>query len=602
MSKKENYPEWVNDNNIELYKMRHTAEHILQIAVRELYPKALRAMGPPTKDGFYFDFEDKGGKIKEEDIPKLEKIMKDIQKKKLRIEKKEITVKEAKEIFKDNNYKLELIEEIKSKNSPLTIFEIGQKGDKYHDVDLCKGPHVENTKQIGYFKLMSIAGAYWRGDEKNKMLTRIYGTTFQTKKELADHLHFLEEVKKRDHRLIAKQMDLFFTSKLVGGGLNLWTPKGTIIRQELDDFVWELRKEKDYQKVTIPHITRKDLYVKSGHWDKFADELFKIKSREGGFFALKPMNCPHHTQIYNNSLRSYKDLPQRYAETTMVYRDEQSGEVSGLSRVRAITQDDAHVFCRENQIKSEINSVWDIISKFYTTLDLKLKVRLSFHDPDNFDKYLGTKDIWKKSESLLEELAKERGFDYFVAPGEAAMYGPKTDFMATDSLGREHQVATAQLDMNMPERFDLTCVNEQGEKERIVMLHVAIMGSIERFLGVAIEHFAGKFPAWLSPEQISIIPITKDQNAYANDIHQQLQSQNLRSNNNNSNQHMKIKIKDAQNMNVPYMLIVGEEEMRNKTVSLRYRNSRENHILSVQDFMEKVKENVRQREAHIELT
>src|SRR3989338_7278501 len=337
------------------------------------------------------------------------------------------------------------------------------------------------------------------------------------------------EMQKNDHRKIGKELDLFTFSDLVGSGLPLWTPKGNILREELDKFVWELRSENDYGKVTIPHITKKDLYETSGHWDKFSEELFRITSREGKEYALKPMNCPHHTQIFARKPHSYREMPQRYAETTMVYRDEQSGELGGLTRVLSITQDDSHVFCRTSQIKEEFLKIWDIVDTFYGTFGFKLRARLSFRDPREPGKYIGTPEIWDKAESELREIATERGADHFESPGEAALYGPKLDFMATNAAGREWQVATIQLDMNLPERFDLTCVNEKGEKERIVMIHSAITGSLERCIAVLLEHLGGTLPLWLSPVQVAVLPISEKQLAYASDIHAKLRALDIRS-------------------------------------------------------------------------
>src|SRR3990167_7672950 len=412
-------------------------------------------------------------------------------------EGREVSANEAKDIFPDNPYKKEIIDELTKKGEKITLYTSGSF------TDLCRGGHVENAKDIkpNSFKLSHVAGAYWRGNEKNPQLTRIYGLAFATKDELQKHLVMLEEAKKRDHKKLGIELDLFTFSDLVGPGLPLWTPKGTLLRDTLDNFVWELRKEYDYQRVDIPHITKKDLYEKSGHWNKFEDELFKIIKREEHLFAIKPMNCPHHVQIYARKPWSYRELPQRYTSTTKCYRDEQSGELSGLARVRAFTQDDAHVFCRISQSKEEIQKIWEIVHAFYGTVGLKLRLRLSLRDPNHPEEYLGDKSHWNKAEEVLREVANENKTKFFEAPGEAAFYAPKLDFMATDSLGREWQVATIQLDVSMPESFDLTCINEKGEKERIVMIHAAIMGSIERFLSVIIEHFAGAFPVWLSPVQ-----------------------------------------------------------------------------------------------------
>ncbi len=425
---------------------------------------------------------------------------------------KKITPAAAKKLFKDQPFKLDLIKEFQKEKKPLTVYKTGNVF-----VDLCRGGHVKNTSEINTdsFKLTSIAGAYWRGDEKNPQLQRIYGAAFMTKKELDEYFAMLEEAKRRDHKKLGVELDLFTFSDLVGAGLPLWTPRGTLVRNLLDNFVWELRKKAGYEQVDIPHITKKDLYERSGHWEKFKDDLFKIQTREGHLFAMKPMNCPHHTQIYARRPWSYRDLPQRYANTTKVYRDEQTGELAGLSRVRAITQDDAHVFCRLSQTKEEFLKIWDIIQTFYSSFGFKLKIRISTHDPKHPEKYLGDKKKWKFAEDMLYEIAQSKNADTFDGVGEAAFYGPKLDFMAKDSLGRDWQVATIQLDVNMPERFDLTCTNEEGKPERIVMIHAAIMGSIERFLSVIIEHLAGDFPVWLSPVQARVIPISDKHRAYA---------------------------------------------------------------------------------------
>ena len=452
--------------------LRHSASHVLAAAVLRLYPGTNLGVGPAIEDGFYYDFEFPKP-ITEDDLPKIEEEMKKIVEEKHPFVRSEKSLKDAKAWSKKINqpYKLELLEQIE-KTGDTAVVDAGTVAKKnapkvdsvsfYQSgefVDLCRGPHVASTKDVKVFKLLSVAGAYWRGSENNPMLTRIYGTAFESDRELDEYLVLQEEAKKRDHRMLGKKLDLFVFSQLVGGGLPLWTPKGTILRNLLDEFVWSLRKQKGYQKVTIPHITRKELYETSGHWEKFANELFKIESREGHFFAMKPMNCPHHTQIYASKQRSYREMPVRFCETTMCYRDEQSGELSGLSRVRAFTQDDAHVFLRKSQVEDEFLATWDIIDEFYRAFGFELQVRLSLHDPDHMEKYLGTKDVWKDAEAQLRNVVKKRKTNAYEAPGEAAMYGPKIDFMAKDALQREWQVATIQLDLNMPKRFGLSCIN-----------------------------------------------------------------------------------------------------------------------------------------------
>ncbi len=401
-------------------------------------------------------------------------------------------------------------------------------------------------------------------------------------------------MEENDHRKIGQDLDLFTFSELVGPGLPLWTPKGTILREELDAFVWELREAKGYERVAIPHITKKELYQKSGHWDKFADELFKITSREGKEYAMKPMNCPHHTQIFDRHPHSYRQMPQRYAETTMVYRDEQSGELGGLTRVLSITQDDAHVFCRSTQVKEEFLKIWDIIETFYKTFGFTLRVRLSFRDPAAPEKYLGTTEIWDRAESELRSIAAERGADAFEGPGEAALYGPKLDFMATNAAGREWQVATIQLDMNIPERFDLTCINEEGKKERIVMIHAAIAGSLERCIAVLLEHFEGTLPTWLSPVQARVIPIGENHFAFAEEVKAQLRSAGIRADIDQSNESLGKKIREAKGQKIPYTLVIGDAEVAAQTATLEGRAGKIG-ALSVESIISKLQEEISSR-------
>ncbi len=555
-----------------LHNIRHSLAHLLATAALEHDPNARLTIGPPTENGFYYDIEFSEGKTPAaEDLKKLEKQMKKLAGRKLPFEGREVSPREAREIFAANPYKLELIDEIEKKGEKVTLYTTGDF------IDLCRGGHVENTSEINTdaFKLERIAGAYWRGDEKNTMLTRIYGLAFETPEELDAYLTMIEEAKKRDHRKLGKELGLFIFSELVGPGLPLWTPKGTIVRELLNDRIWELRKAKGFQKVTIPHITKKDLYETSGHWQKFADELFKIQTREEHLYAMKPMNCPHHTQIFDAEQRSYRDMPQRYCETTMVYRDEQSGELSGLSRVLSITQDDAHVFCRENQIEQEFFAIWDIIDTFYAQFGFKdLKVRFSRHDPDSFEKYLGTKEVWEKAEDAILSLLKKRGVEgYIDGKGEAAMYGPKVDFMTKDSLGRTLQVATIQLDFNQPSRFGLVCMNEKGEKEQIVMIHCAIMGSIERFMATLLEHLNGAFPFWLAPIQVAVLPVSEKHHEYAQKVFQTLLAQNIRVELWDENESLGKKIRNAKMQKIPYFLVLGDKEIESNTVTVEDRDN-----------------------------
>ena len=550
-------------DNLE-YK-RHSLAHILAMAVLAKYPDAKLGVGPAIDNGFYYDFE-LPEKLTDDGLKEIQKTMRKLVQQGLDFAQDKWSMDEAVKYFKDQPMKLELIKE-KSDGKEVQVY----KSNTF--IDFCKGGHVENTKDIDpkSFKLSHVAGAYWKGDEKNTMLTRIYGLAFDTAKELADYEAQLEEAKKRDHRKLGAELDLFMFSEKVGPGLPLWTPRGTMLRDLLDDFVWQLRKKKGFQKVEIPHITKKDLFETSGHWEKFEDELFKIETREGHTFAMKPMNCPFHTQIYANKLRSYRELPIRYSNTTMCYRDEQTGELNGLSRVRAFTQDDAHTFCRATQVKDEMFAIWDIVEAFYSAFGFDLEVRLSLHDPDSPDKYLGEPEQWKKAEDTMRKLVKERDVFATETPGEAAFYGPKIDFMAKDSLGREWQVATIQLDFNMPARFSLSCINEKGEEEGIYMLHAAIMGSIERFLSILIEHYAGHFPVWLAPEQARFIPISKTHTKYCEEAADKLRKKGVRVAVDATPESMGKRIRNAQLEKVPYILVAGDKEVEADTVSIRFR-------------------------------
>ena len=553
-----------------LEEQRHTLAHLLAAAVLELYPHAKPTIGPAIETGFYYDIDFTGGDAPGDDmLPKIEKAMRKLLPSWKEFTHREVTPEEAREFFAGNPFKLELIDELALKGEVITLYTCGTF------TDLCRGGHAENPAKeipLDSFMLDKVAGAYWRGDETKPMLSRIYGLAFQDNAALSAYQAQLQEAKERDHRKLGKELDLFTFSELVGSGLPLWTTRGTHIRHMLDRYIWELREKHGYERVTIPHLTKKDLYETSGHWEKFADELFRITTREGKEYALKPMNCPHHTQIFDRKPHSYREMPQRYAETTMVYRDEQSGELGGLTRVLSITQDDSHVFCRHNQVKEEFFHIWDIVDTFYGTFGFKLRVRLSFHEPSEMEKYLGTPDVWQQAEDALREIAKERNADYFEAPGEAAMYGPKLDFMAKDSIGREHQVATIQLDMNLPERFDLTCINEKGEKERVVMIHCAIMGSIERFTAVLIEHIGGNFPLWLAPEQIRVIPVAEAHHAYAQEVHQALTARGIRAILDGSSDSLGKRIRSAKQARLPYFIVIGDKEVAAKNVTLESRD------------------------------
>lgn len=573
-----------------LEQIRHTLAHLLATAAKEFDPEVKLGIGPTTDDGFYYDF--KFTKVPtQDDFKSLERAMQKLVNKKLPMTGKEIDQKEGAKLFADQPFKLELLNEYAGEGKTLTAYTVGEF------TDLCKGGHVENTAEIAGdgFTLTRIAGAYWRGDEKNPMLTRIYGIAFESKDALKAHLTQIEEAKKRDHKKIGVELDLFTFSDLVGPGLPLWTPKGTHLRNTLDNFVWELRAMREYEKVEIPHITKKELYEKSGHWDKYKDDLFRVITRDGHEFAMKPMNCPHHTQIYARKLWSYRDLPQRYANSTMCYRDEQTGELSGLSRVRAFTQDDAHVFCRMSQAKEEFLKIWDIVHEFYGKFGFTLRVRISKHDPKTPEKYLGDKERWAFAENMLTEIANEKGADSFEGIGEAAFYGPKLDFMAKDAIGRNWQVATIQLDLNMPERFDLTCRNEKGENERIVMIHAAIMGSIERFLSILIEHTAGSFPVWLAPTQVAIVPVMEKHEAYCKKLNNRLKEAGIRTTLDASDNSLGKRIRAQKEMKVPYVVVVGDKEMESDALTVECRDGAKLEGLPSADFLSRLIAEVTER-------
>jgi threonyl-tRNA synthetase len=569
--------------------IRHSLAHLLGAAVLKLYPTAQITLGPAVDDGFYYDID--GVKVGDEDLPKIEAEMKAILPTWDGFSARVLSADEARTMFAGNPYKLELIEEIVGRGEEITVYTSGEF------VDLCRGGHVESMKHVDpeCFKLSRIAGAYWRGNEKNKMLTRIYGLAFATKADLDAHVTMMEEAKKRDHKKLGKELGLFTFSELVGPGLPLWTPKGTVLREVLNDYVMELRAKYGYQKVSIPHITKKDLYEKSGHWDKYKDDLFKITTRENHVYAMKPMNCPHHTQIFDSALRSYRDMPQRYCETTAVYRDEQSGELSGLSRVLCITQDDAHVFCRVNQIEEEITSVWNIIFDFYSTFGFgHITPRLSRRDPETLDKYLGNAENWDLAEDTLKKVILSNTENMIDGPGEAAFYGPKIDFMAKDALGRNHQVATIQLDFVQPKRFELTCINETGAKEDVVMLHVAIMGSIERFLSVIIEHFAGNFPVWLAPVQVKIIPIGERQADFAYDVFKKMKDAGIRVEIDQSNDGLGKKVRNAKTEKIPYVLVIGDKEIESGMFALETKDSKKDAV-DIETLIANLKEEISNR-------
>ena len=583
-------------------KMRHTLSHVLAAALVEMYPGVQFGVGPATATGFYYDIDlsevkDAEGnvmKITDADLPKIQKKMYSIINKKFELIYSEKSREKALAWAKENHqkYKVELIEDL-PESEIISFYQLGDFAD------LCKGPHVENTGKVGAFKLIKVAGAYWRGDEKREMLTRIYGVAFETEEELKEYLKRLEEAKARDHRKLGKELDLFSFSELVGAGLPLFSPRGTVLRDVLTNYSLSLRARHGFERVWTPHITKLDLYKASGHYAKFGAELFLVHSQVNGEeFALKPMNCPHHAQIFASRPRTYKEMPVRYMESTTDYRDEKSGELGGLSRVRSLTQDDTHVFCRKEQIKAEIQNLVGIVRELYTVVGMsKLRARLSYRNDE--DKYLGDKSLWEMAQAQIKEAAIENGLDYFEMEGEAAFYGPKIDFMAEDAIGREHQVATIQLDFVQPERFGLTFVNENGEKEQPVMIHHATLGSIERFMSVFIEHTSGWFPFWCAPEQVRILTVNDQVLDYVEKIKQilsevtletPLKHNDLRFTADVSDESLGKKIKRAVSMKTPVLLIVGERDKENGTVSVREKDAEKTvALMELAEYLQNIK-------------
>lgn len=582
-------------------RMRHTLSHVMAAALTEMYPGIQFGIGPAIKDGFYYDVDlskvknaDGIVKISDSDLSKIEKKMRKIIASGFKMRSFEKTREEALAWARDNGqgYKIELINEL-PKDEVISFYQLNDF------VDLCKGPHVKDSKEIGAFKLMRVAGAYWRGDEKKSMLTRIYGVAFKTEAELKEYLDRLEEARLRDHRKLGKELDLFCFSDLVGAGLPLFSPRGTILRDVMANYSLSLRGRSGFERVWTPHITKLDLYKASGHYAKFGAELFMVHSQVNGEdFALKPMNCPHHAQIFASRPRTYKEMPVRYMEATTDYRDEKSGELGGLSRVRSLTQDDTHVFCRKTQIEDEIKNLVGIVRELYSTVGMsKLRARPSYRSDE--DKYLGDLELWEMAQSQIKNAAIENGLDFFEAEGEAAFYGPKIDFMAEDAIGREHQVATIQLDFVQPERFDLNFVNEKGEKERPVMIHHATLGSIERFLSVFIEHTAGWFPFWCAPEQVRIVTVNDTVMEYVSKIkdilseitlEKPLRHNDLRFSVDQSDESLGKKIRRATTMKIPVIIVVGPKDVEAQTVSLRLKDTEKTiELVELAKFLENLK-------------
>lgn len=582
-----------------LEKVRHSLAHLMAAAVRELYPEAKATIGPAVDNGFYYDF-DFPTPINEKDLSKIEIKMKEILPLWKNFEGKEVSADEAREYWKNNEYKLELINEFEKGNSPselgtgkITFYKSGDF------TDLCRGGHVENpAKEIkeGSWKLDRLAGAYWRGNEKNKMLTRIYGLAFESKKELDEYLMQREEAEKRDHRKLGKEMGLFTISDLVGKGLPMYLPKGNIIRTELENFIRHEKEILGYLFVTIPHIAKKELYIRSGHLGKYDAMMPIMRDDNGEEFVLKAMNCPHHFEIYNAEPHSYRDLPFRIAENTVVYRNEKSGELSGLLRVKGLCQDDTHHIIRQDQIKSEIKMILGLMQKVYKIFDFNdYKVEISVRDLKNKEKYFGDDEVWQKAESILIEEVKNWGVSYSIEEGEAAFYGPKIDIKVKDSIGREWQLTTIQLDFNQPENFDMDYTGEDGKKHRVVVLHVAIFGSFERFMGILIEHYAGIFPLWLSPVQVKVIPVRDSHNEYSKKVFESLKENGIRAEVDLEDENLGKKVREAKNEKIPYWIVVGDKEVESKRFTLESREGNKLESISLEKLIEFLQKQIKEK-------
>ena len=597
----------------ELKSMRHSLAHIMAQAIQHLWPQAKFGVGPAIDNGFYYDIYLDNGTISEADLPKIEEEMRKIVAANYPFERRDVSVAEAIDwaIKGDQIFKMELLNDLKRSGTTVASELAGEKMGSMADgdskvetvslysqgdyTDLCRGGHVDSTGKVGAFKLTKTAGAYWRGNENNPQMQRIYGVAFATQEELDEYLNRLEVAKQRDHRKLGKELDLYTTSPLVGIGLPLFTPRGTILRDIVAQYSNQLRQKFGFEKVWTPHITKKDLYETSGHWAKFGEELFLVKSQEtSDEMALKPMNCPHHTQIFASRPRSYRDMPVRYLETTTDYRDEKTGELGGLNRVRSLTQDDSHIFCRTDQIEDEINNLLSAARELYGSINMKLRVRLSYRDES--DSYLGDLSLWDSAQNQLKSAVEKVGLDYFEQEGEAAFYGPKIDFMATDAIGREHQVATVQLDFVQPQRFGLEYADTDGNFTTPVMIHCALLGSIERFLSVFIEHTGGWFPFWAAPEQVRILTINDTVLGYVDKITTILSSITLmkpvRYNDviftiDSRNESLGKKIREATSMKIPVQLIVGPKDMEANEVSVRTQSGEEK--ISLEQLAEYIK-------------
>ena len=575
----------------QLKNNRHTLAHLLAQAVLDIYPNTKLTLGPAVDNGFYYDVDLGTEKIGDTDLAQIEAKMREFLPKWTEFTHREVSKEEAEKIFAGNEYKLELINEISERGEKITLYSCGGFED------LCRGGHAENpAKEIeaDSFKLDRVAGAYWRGDEKNKMLTRVYGLAFESKEKLDAYILQQEEAKKRDHRKLGKELELFTIIEEIGGGLPLFYPKGAILRRTIENFIQEIQEKRDFVPIWIPHITKGKLYEISGHLDKYDAMYSPMKIDEDDYY-LKPMNCPHFMMLYKTIPHSYRDLPVRYTSTTTNYRYEKSGELSGLTRVRALTQDDCHVFCEPTKIHDEIKVMLEMIGELYDTFGFKdFYVRISLRDSQNKQKYLGTDAVWETAENALREIVKSTGWNYKEAEDEAAFYGPKLDFMFKDAIGREWQLSTIQLDFNLPERFELDYTNNEGTKSRPVVIHRAMLGSVERFMGIMIEHFAGAFPVWLSPVQVSIVPVSEKQNEYAEAIKAALREKNIRVEMKSENDSLGKRINSAKAQKVPYVIVIGGKEQEANTITVETRTEKLQGI-SLQDFIQKVENEIKER-------
>jgi threonyl-tRNA synthetase len=573
--------------------IRHSLAHVMAAAVKNLYPQAKFGMGPAIESGFYYDFDFEGAALVPEKLKEIEVKMKKLIGGGLKFERKEVAIAEAKKIFEGQQYKLEIIAGLEAKGEASVL--VYQTGDF---TDLCRGPHAESSKDlpIDGFKLIKIAGAYWKGSEKNKMLTRVYAAAFPSKPGLDAYLKNQEEAEKRDHRKVGKEMGLFVFSELVGPGLPLYTFKGAAIRQEIINYSNELQKKIGYENVCTPNINKADLFKVSGHYDKYRDDMFRVVSNytEEEYY-LKPMNCPQHTQIYAAEIRSYKDLPIRIADFANLYRDEKPGELSGLTRIRAFCQDDGHCFCREDQIKEEFGAVLSVINEALDTYGMKYFVRLSLWDPEHSEKYLGEAATWEKSQATLKAILDENKMGYVVGVGEAAIYGPKMDIMTKDSLGREWQISTIQLDFIMPQRFGLSYIDQNGKEKTPVMIHRAIVGSPERFMGILIEHYAGAFPVWLAPVQVKVLSVGESHAAFCKKLGDELRQAGVRIEIDMADETLGNKIRKAAGEKIPYVLVIGDKEMQSDMLSVRDRASKETRQISKSDFIGEVCAKIKDR-------